>query len=165
MPIDPTDLPEGVFDGLEAFQSSLRLALDAAARQGWRQIVLSDADFSDWPLGDRSTAAALQAWAASGRSCVVLAKNFDVFARHHARFVQWRQTWSHIIDCRVCNVAGSPAVPSAIWTPTWFLQRIDGDRARGVCGHDRGRLGALRELVDECLRQSKPGFPSSTLGL
>lgn len=165
MPIDPTGLPEGVFDGLEAFQSSLRVALDAAVSQGWHQIVLSDADFSDWPLGDRSTVAALQAWASSGRSCVVLAKNFDVFARHHARFVQWRQTWGHIIDCRVCNVAGSPAVPSAIWTPTWFLQRTAVDGARGGCGRDRRRLSALRELIDECLRQSKPGFPSSTLGL
>ena len=171
MPADLADspklppLPEGVFDGREAFESSLRLALDAAAAQGWREIVLSDPDFSDWPLGDRSTVAALQAWSATGRSCVVLAKNFDVFARHHARFVQWRQTWSHIIECRICNAASAPAVPSAIWTPTWFLQRIGIDKGRGVCGRDRERRGGLRELLDECLRQGRPGFPASTLGL
>ena len=162
---DSPQLPEGGFDGRDAFESHLRRALEAAAAQGWREITLSDSCFDDWPLGDRSTVAALNAWSATGRSCVVLAKNFDVFERRHARFVQWRQTWSHIVECRVCNAAGAPAVPSAIWTPTWFLQRIDTDRGRGVCGGDRERRGALRELLDECLRQSTPGFPASTLGL
>ena len=63
----PSELPEGAFDGRQAFISHLRTAFAAAAEQGWKDIVLSDADFLDWPLGEREVIDALQAWAASGR--------------------------------------------------------------------------------------------------
>lgn len=159
------ELPEGAFDGREAFEANVRLALDVAAQHNWREIVLCDPGFGDWPLGDRSTLAALEAWSRSGRNFTLLAQRFDVFDRVHARFVEWRRTWSHIVDCRVCNAAGAPAVPSAIWTPSWFLHRIDAERSRGVCSRDPERRAALRELIDECLRQGRPGFPASTLGL
>ncbi len=166
MPSDaPIDLPEGAFDGREAFEAGLRLALAAAARNDWREIVLSDPDFADWPLGERSTLAALQAWSRRGRRFVLLAQRFHVFEGAHARFVDWRRTWSHIVDCRACDAAGSLAVPSAIWTPSWFLHRIDVEGGRGVCGRDPVRRAALRERIDECLRQGRPGFPASTLGL
>ncbi len=158
-------LPEGAFDGREAFESTIRLAVAAAAQHNWREIVFSDPTFADWPLGERATLQALQAWSRSGRRFVLLAQSFDVFERAHARFVQWRQTWSHIVECRVCNVAGAPAVPSAIWTPSWFMHRIDPERGRGVCGIDPERRAGLRELIDECVRQGRPGFPASTLGL
>jgi len=85
------DLPEGAFDGRRAFHDHLQAALGAAARLNWREIVLSDADFVDWPLGERATVEALQAWSAAGRSMVLLAQRFDVFAREHARFVHWRR--------------------------------------------------------------------------
>jgi hypothetical protein len=56
-------------------------------------------------------------------------------------------------------------VPSAIWTPSWFLHRIDIEHGRGVCGPEpEGRRG-LRERLDECLRHARAGFPASTLGL
>lgn len=158
-------LPEGPFDGREIFESTVRQALEAAARHNWREIVLCDPDFSDWPLGDRTTLASLEAWSRSGRTFTLLAQRFDVFERAHARFVQWRRTWSHIIECQVCNAAGAPAVPSGIWTPSWFMQRIDTERSRGVCSRDAERRAALREVINECLRQGRPGFPASTLGL
>jgi hypothetical protein len=160
-----TELPEGPFDGRGAFDAYLRQALAAAARQNWREIVLCDPDFGDWPLGEREIVDALQAWAAAGRRLVLLAQGFDVFERHHARFVHWRRMWDHIIDCRVCHGPGLPEVPSAIWTPGWFLHRIDVERARGVCGGTPEARRALRERLDECLRHAKPGFPASTLGL
>lgn len=159
------DLPEGAFDGRHAFQAHLHAALDAAARQNWREIVLSDPDFVDWPLGERASIEALQAWSAAGRGLVLLAQHFDVFAREHARFVQWRRMWSHIVDARVCHGPGLPSVPSAIWTPGWFLHRIDVEHARGVCGRAPEGRRALRERIDECLRHARPAFPASTLGL
>lgn len=159
------DLPDGAFDGRQAFHAHLHASLDAAARQNWREIVLSDPDFNDWPLGERATVEALQAWSAAGRSFVLLAQRFDVFAREHARFVQWRRMWSHIVDARACHGPGLPQVPSAIWTPTWFLHRIDVDHARGVCGRAPEGRRALRERIDECLRHARPAFPASTLGL
>jgi len=163
----PSDLavPEGPFDGRPAFDAALRAALDAAAREGWREIVFSDPDFADWPLGERTSIAALQAWAASGRSLVLLAEGFGVFDRTHARFVEWRRLWGHIVEARACSGSGAPTVPSGVWTPTWSLHRIDPARSRGVCSHQADSRRALRECLDECLRQARPAFASSTLGL
>jgi hypothetical protein len=167
MPSDDAslDLPQGAFDGRRAFQQHVQAALAAGARQNWREIVLSDPDFEDWPLGERTHVEALQAWAASGRSFVLLARRFDVFERQHARFVTWRRMWSHIIECRACHGPGLPEVPSAIWTPSWFLHRIDVDHCRGVSGREAEGRRSLRERLDECLRHARPGFPASTLGL
>ncbi|MDM0080660.1 hypothetical protein QTI17_08665 [Variovorax sp. J31P179] len=167
MPDDVTavDLPDGAFDGRRAFHDHLQAALGAAARQNWREIVLSDPDFVDWPLGERSTVEALQAWSAAGRSMVLLAQRFDIFAREHARFVHWRRMWSHIIDARACQGPGLPPVPSAIWTPGWFLHRVDLEHVRGTCGRTPEARRALRERIDECLRHARPAFPASTLGL
>jgi len=162
---DTGGLPEGPFDGAQTFHGHFRAALGAAAASNWREIVLSDPDFGDWPLGERAVVDALQAWSAAGRGLVLLAQRFDLFERHHARFVQWRKYWSHIVDCRACNGPGLPEVPSALWTPTWCIHRIDIERARGFCGHDAQRRRAVRERIDECLRHAKPAFPVTTLGL
>lgn len=161
----PPPLPDGPFEGREAFRSRLLASLDAAARAGWRELIWSDADFADWPLGERATTEALQGWCASGRSFSMVAEHFRVFEREHARFVRWRQGWGHIIECRTCRGPGAAPVPSAIWTPGWFMQRVDPILGRGVSGTDPGRRRSLKEAIDECWRQGKPGFPSSTLGL
>lgn len=158
-------LPQGAFSGRQAFRDVLLAAFDAAARENWRELVLCDADFADWPMGERVVVDALQAWAGKGRQLVLLAERFDVFERQHPRFVPWRQLWSHIIDCRVCRGPGLPAVPSAISAPGWMMQRLDVAHFRGVCENDPVRRRALREHIDECLRQSRSGFPASTLGL
>jgi len=162
---EPAALPEGVFEGRELFHAHLRGALAAAARDNWRELVLADPDFLDWPLGERATIEALQAWSSAGRSLVLLARRFDVFERSHARFVHWRRMWSHIVDCRACDGPGLPQVPSAIWTPGWFMRRIDIEHGRGVCGIEPARRRALREAIDECLRHARPAFPATTLGL
>ena len=163
--VPAAELPDGSFDGRHAFRAHLQTALSAAARQNWREIVLSDPEFDDWPLGERAIVDALQAWSAAGRRFVLLAQRFGVFEREHARFVHWRRMWGHIVECRACDGPGLPDVPSAIWTPSWFLHRIDIDHGRGVCGRAPEGRRALRERLDECLRHARPGFPASTLGL
>jgi hypothetical protein len=168
MPIEPAGdgtLPTGAFDGRRAFHGLLHAALATAAREGWREMIFSDPDFADWPLGERSVSEALNAWAASGRSLWLLARDFRVFERDHARFVQWRRTWSHIVECRACAGPGAADVPSAIWTPDWYVHRLDVVHGRGVCGRDPQRRRDLRERIDECLRRARPAFPASTLGL
>ena len=160
-------LPEGRFDGREAFADIVRAALSSAARQGWRELVLSDPDFADWPLGERASVEALQAWSATGRRFMLLAQRFDVVERSHARFVPWRRMWDHIVECRVVvhAEAGSNAVPSAIWTPGWFAHRTDPERSRGLCGFDPRARRELRETIDESWRAGRPAFPASALGL
>ena len=158
-------LPSGRFEGRKAFQQIVRDALAHAARQGWNQIILCDADFEDWPLGERAVAQSLHDWSASGRRCTLLARRYDGVVRRHARFVTWRKTWSHIIEARACASADPLDIPSAIWSPEWVLQRVDSERCNGFCGSEPDRRVLLREQLNEWLLKSSPSFAAITLGL
>lgn len=158
-------LPEGRFDGRVAFQQLVREALARAAQEGWREIILSDANFEDWPLGERAVAQSLQDWSARGRRCTLLARGYDSVVRQHARFVTWRTTWSHIIDARACSFADALDFPSAIWSPGWVLQRLDPERCAGYSGGEPERRVLLRENLNEWLARSSPAFPATALGL
>jgi len=158
-------LPDGRFEGREAFRQLVRDALATAAQAGWREIILSDPSFEDWPLGEREVAESLRAWAASGRRMVLLARRYDSVLRQHARFVQWRGTWSHIITASACPSADAAEPPSAIWSPHWALERRDLDRSIGWCGSEPERRVALRESLAGWLQKSTPAFPATTLGL
>jgi hypothetical protein len=158
-------LPAGRFAGRVAFEQLVRDALACAARDGWREIILCDADFHDWPLGERSVAESLRQWSAAGRRCTLLARRYDEVVRRHARFVTWRQTWSHIIEARACRSADPLELPSAIWGPGWVMQRLDPQRCAGVAGTEPERRLLLRESLQEWLAQSSPSFPASTPGL
>jgi hypothetical protein len=161
----PAGLPSARFEGRMAFQQLVRDALAAAAREGWREIILSDASFEDWPLAERAVAESLQAWSASGRRMTLLAKRYDEVVRRHARFVVWRKTWSHIIEARACPTADPLDLPSAIWSPGWVLERRDIEHCKGLSGSEPERRLALRETLQEWLQKSSPSFPATTLGL
>lgn len=161
----PAELAQGRFAGREAFAQHVRDALASAARREWRAIVFCDATFEDWPLHERQVLESLQAWSRTGRRFTMLASRYDAVIRHHARFVGWRRTWGHIIDCRICPNLDPVSFPSALWTPQWALRRLDLVRSTGVCGPEPERIVQVRELLDEVLLGSSPGFPASTLGL
>lgn len=158
-------LPSGRFEGRKDFQQLIRDALACAAREGWRELILCDADFSDWPLGERAVADALQSWSSTGRKCTLLARRYDDVVRRHARFVTWRRTWSHIIEARACSSADPLEIPSAIWSPGWVMQRLDPVRSNGYSGSEPERRVLLRENLNEWLQRSSPAFPAHTLGL
>jgi len=158
-------LPEGRFEGIEAFRQRVRDGLACAAREGWRELILSDPDFHDWPLGELAVTESLKDWARPGRKLVMLAGHYDDVVRCHARFVTWRRTWAHLIECRRCTAADTATLPSMLWTPTWVMQRLDRERSTGVCTTLPERRLALHELLQESLRQSSPSFPAFTLGL
>jgi hypothetical protein len=143
----------------------VRDALACAAREGWREIILCDADFEDWPLAERTVVDSLEAWSATGRHCTLLARRYDAVVRRHARFVTWRKTWSHIIDARSCAAADPSELPSAIWSPGWVLQRVDAERCNGVSGSEPERRLMLHENLQEWLKKSSPSFSATTLGL
>jgi len=160
----PQPLPSGPFAGVNEFRQLVRDALAAAAHEGWREIILSDPSFGDWPLGELAVVQSLSAWSQSGRKCILLARRWDEALRH-ARFVSWRRTWSHIIEARACRSADPLELPSAIWTPTWVLDRRNVETSRGYMGPEPDRRLALRERLNEWLGKSGPGFASATLGL
>lgn len=155
----------GAFAGPTEFAAVIRGALAVAARDGWPLMVWSDANFEDWPLGERAVIESLQAWAGSGRQLVILAHSYDSVLRLKPRFVAWRKTWDHILDCRVCKTLDASEIPSALWSAHWAMRRLDLVRCTGVADLEPQRRVMLREELDECRRQSAPGFPASTLGL
>ncbi|WP_298924951.1 hypothetical protein [uncultured Ramlibacter sp.] len=158
-------LPQGRFTGRADFQQLVRDALACAAREGWSEIIVSDASFEDWPLGERAVTESLLAWSAGGRRCTLLACSYEAVLRRHARFATWRRTWSHIIEARACSFADPLELPSAIWSPGWVLQRLDPERSNGYSGSEPQRRVLLRESLQEWLQKSAPSFPATTLGL
>ena len=158
-------LPDARFEGPLQFAALIRSAFATAAAQGWRDMIICDSTFEDWPLGERTVAQSLNDWAKSGRKITVLAKNYDEIMRRHARFVTWRKTWSHIIECRVNTAISPDDMPSAMWSPVWVFQRVDQARSIGFSGAETTRRVALKERLNECLKLSSPAFSSTTLGL
>ena len=159
------DALKGPFSGPKEFAQTIRAALARAGQEGWSSMVWSDANFEEWPLGERAVSESLQAWASSGRKLVMLAHNYDSVVRYQPRFVTWRRMWDHIIECRVCKNIDASEVPSALWSPHWAMRRLDLVRCTGVADLDPARRVLLKEELDECRRQSAPGFSASTLGL
>ncbi|RZJ14296.1 MAG: hypothetical protein EON50_06550 [Acidovorax sp.] len=162
----PPSLPSGRFSSREDFLQMVRDAFATAVRDGWQEIVISDANFHDWPLGERAVTDALQEWAHGSRRFTMLAGSYDDVIRRHARFVRWRGTWDHIITCRRSPSADPLDIPSVLWSPQWVMHRLDPERCVGVSGHEPERRVLLRETLNEWMRsKSSPGFPASTLGL
>lgn len=158
-------LVEGRFMGLQTFQDNVRRILSTAASQGWSEIILSDTDFADWPLGESAVVQSLSDWSKRGRKFTLMAQSFSELPRRHPRFVQWRQRWDHVIECRRCGVGHQDSFNRAVWTPGWMLQRLDGDLYEGVLSREPSRRFQLRERLVESLKTSAPGFPATTLGL
>jgi hypothetical protein len=73
--------------------------------------------------------------------------------------------WDHLVECRICKNVDASEFPSALWSPAWAMRRLDLTRSAGFAGVEPQRKLLLREALEECRRQSAPGFPASTLGL
>ena len=161
----PLPLLEGRFTGRTEFTDLIRQAFAAAAAQGWREIILCDANFEDWPLGERAVTQALHDWSKTGRKLTILAKSYADLERRHARFVSWRRTWAHLVECRASAATAADDMPSALWSPGWVFERRDLQRCMGLAGSEVARRVALRERLKEQLLRSSSAFAASTLGL
>lgn len=164
-PEPPADLHTGPFNGPVAFEQLVRDALACAVREGWSEMVWSDASFEDWPLRERVVVESLHAWAQPGRRLVLLAHGFESVQRYHARFVDWRIRWGHLVECRVCKHISVDEFPSVLWSPQWFMRKLDLARSTGVASREAQRRVLLKQELDECRKQGAPGFAASTLGL
>ena len=158
-------LPEGRLEGRQVFADLVRQAMVCAAREGWTHMILSDPDFADWPLGERVVIDALQAWAGRGRHIQFMARDFGPLRQLHPRLVQWRVTWSHLVQAHACASLVGTELPSAIWSPGWTMERLDVMRCTVVASVDARRRVALKERLDTCWDMGSPSFPATTLGL
>ncbi len=155
----------GHFTGVEVFAELIRNALAHAASEGWSGMVWSDPGFQDWPLREKVVVDSLHAWAGRGRTLVMISSQYDDIRRMHPRFVAWRTKWDHLVECRVCRGLDAGELPSALWSPQWVMRRMDLVRSTGYAGDEPQRRVLLKEELDECRRQSAPGFAVTTLGL
>jgi hypothetical protein len=158
-------LLDGAFSGRKDFQQLIRSAIAQAAAEGWREMIWMDVSFADWPLGERSVEADLQAWSETGRKLTIVAKRFDTLIATHHRFVAWRKQWSHIIEARAVSSASDEEFPNLILSDSWAMHRLQPVLCKGVAGYEAKRRVDLRELTNEWLAISSPSFPSTTLGL
>jgi hypothetical protein len=148
------------------FEEALREAFAMIATQGCREVLISDTDFANWPLGERAVVDLLAQWSISHRKMTVLALHYDEVTRRHARWVQWRRQWAHIVDCRVVDEFDAKEVPTLLLAPGVVVVRlVAGDTVRGSVSTDLGDIERARELVDAITQRSQEGFPASTLGL
>lgn len=152
--------------GRSEFQAALRETLSRAAAAGSRRLVFSDADFADWPLGERGVVETLTQWAASHRLLTMVAQRYDAVTVRHARFVQWRRQWSHLIECRAFEELDAGDWPCALLVPELACVRLhDRVRFRGIVTDDPADLLQADEAIDAVLQRSVEAFPASTLGL
>lgn len=164
--MDPSPtLPLGRQQGRTFFADLIRQTLNDAQTQGWADWWWCDADFADWPLGERAVVDSLNAWARSGRRLRLLAKDYRSVQILHARFVRWRVTWDHLIEVRACSGASEQDFPSAMWTPNWVFQRTDRARSVVLCSGDAQDRLLLQQSLREWWARSTPAFPASVLGL
>lgn len=164
-PTPSLSLPTGRLEGREVFADLVRQALAVAAQEAWPAMVLSDTDFTDWPLGERAVIESLQVWARQGREIRFLARDFGPLRLAHPRLVAWRTTWSHRVQAQAMPSASGSELPSAIWSPGWMLERLDPVRCTLIVSTDARRRTGLRERLDACWHKGSPSFAATTLGL
>jgi hypothetical protein len=161
-----TEPRPGLISTRGEFHAALRLAFTEAAAAGSRELWLCDNDFADWPLGERAVIEQLGHWAASSRRMTLVAHNFDEVARRHARWVEWRRQWSHIVSCRTNRELEAGEMPTVlIASGTLSVRLADPLRHRGRLSRDKADEIRCREAIDAVLQRSEEAFPATTTGL
>ena len=158
--------PNDIISTRNAFHEGVRRCLAEVAEVGCRELLLSDVDFADWPLGERAVIDSLTAWAQSHRRLTLLAATFDEVPRRHARFAEWRRTWAHVVACRAHDELEPGEMPSMLLAPGLLgLRLVDPIRYRGSITRDAADLLRWRDALNAVLERAQPAFPATTLGL
>lgn len=148
------------------FHDALRSAFAEAAAVGCREMWFCDVDFTDWPLNEVAVIASLTQWAMAHRKLTVLAQTFDEIPRRHARWVAWRRTWSHIVECRSNNELEAGQMPTMLLAPGLLTIRlVDPVRYRGSVSRNAADAVQGHELIDAVMQRSEEAFPVTSLGL
>lgn len=148
------------------FHQALRDAFAEAAAIGCREILMCDDHFADWPLNEPELVDHLTQWATAQRRITVLARSFDEVARRHPRWVAWRRTRSHVVDCRSNNELEAGQMPTLLLMPgVLTLKLVDAVNYRGSVSRDAGAAVLAREAFDALLQRSEEAFPATNLGL
>ena len=148
------------------FLDAIRNAFADAAAEGCREMWICDIDFADWPLSESQVVENLTRWAYAHRKLTVLATTYEEFHRRHARFVEWRRQWSHVVECRQLEEIEPGDMPSLLLAPGIVTVRLlDRARYRASVSIEPADAVHCREVVDAISQRSGEAFPATTLGL
>ncbi len=157
---------DAVIASRSEFHTAVREAFAEAVSVGCRELMLCDSSFSDWPLGERAVVESLSQWAASHRRLTLLAEDFAELSRRHPRWVEWRQTWAHVVNCRTNTELEAGQMPTILLAPGLLSVRLsDPARHRGQRSHAAADNLRCREMFDAILQRSEEAFPASATGL
>ena len=162
-----SDLPTSrIITSRTEFHDALREGFAFVADKGCREVFIADPTFSDWPLGERAVLENLTRWAYAHRKLTVLAESFDEFPRRHARWVEWRRQWSHVVDCRTVDEADIGQLSGLLLAPGLVTLRVlDAEHYRASLSFDPIDSTLMRDALDALLQRSAEAFPVTTLGL
>lgn len=153
-------------DGRVEFKAALREGFEVLAQGECRELWWCDRDFLEWPLGDLQTIEQLTRWARPHRQLVVLAADFNLLARRHPRWVEWRRRYSHLVSCRCVDPADVDSIPCMLIVPPQLGVRLrDPLRLQGVCTSVAADIVTMRLQLETYLQRSHESFPATTLGL
>src|SRR5205814_3557092 len=125
------------------------------ARVGCREAWLCDEDFADWPLNAPAVIMQLTQWAQPHRKLTLIARHYDEMPRRHARWVEWRRQWSHVVECRALEEAEAGEIPTLLLASGVVSVRLfDAVHHRGSVSHDPADFVRYRELVDALSQRS-----------
>lgn len=148
------------------FHEALRQAFAEAAETGCQEIWLCDADFADWPLGERAVVERLTQWAGAQRQLTLVASHFDEVARRHARWVEWRRNWAHVVQCRTNTELERTRFPCVMLASGLFSLALSSvEHHRGRVSRNALDMQRCRESIDAVLQRSEVSFPATTTGL
>lgn len=157
--------PQGRLEGRRAWADLLHLMLELALRDEVRELIWCDPDFRDWPLGERVFNERLHAWTHAGGHLKLLALDYRPVVQQHARFVQWRTTWSHRVEARQAPRELQEGFPAMVCRTGWGAQRTVTSHPVVLAFSEPARVQGLLLSWQSLWDRSSAGFPATTLGL
>lgn len=155
-----------LIEGRTAWEAALLGWLDQACAAGARELWWCDADFGQWPLGQRAWIERLGAWVGPRRQIVVLCARPEAMLLGHPRWARWRRTWAHAVSLWQVGDDDIATLPGVALAPGHgALEVLPGKvlRARTLAtGPDVRRLHDLLRTIQG---RSAPGPAAQVLGL
>lgn len=156
----------GRFDSRVSFEAAFVAALDEAAQANANRLLLSDSDFTAWPLGRPDVVAAFGRWVRSQGRLTLLAADFSGLAVRAPRWMAWRRQWSHVVQCLAVHEELAGSVPTLLFMPRRLaLQLHDREHWRGSVTRQPLELAHCADLIDALSQRADESLPVTTLGL
>jgi hypothetical protein len=169
---DLENAASGRYAGLPELRTARLALLHQACQLGAHRILALDPDFVDWPLSDAGLLDALSSWGrGSHRRLELLAPDFLLAERRHARLRQWRLHWDHLLKIG----SFEPGEAGSNWPTSTLvvvggqaaavLQVLDFEHHRFTISRQPADRQVALELFDAIAQRSTPAWALSTLGL